>query len=221
MTEAEWMTCADPRPMLEFLHGKVSDRKFRLFTVACCRRIRHLINDRECRKAVDVAEEHADGLVTDRELAQADAAVTARVAKERLAAWSTLDGYVRYMAAGATQCSAKWGQLSYFAASAARCASQARSAAEGMGESEAQCLLLREIVGNPFRRVAIDPACRTDEVTQLAQAIYGEGAFERLHELTDALRGAGCDDATLLAHCHETRQHVRGCWALDNVLGKQ
>jgi hypothetical protein len=39
MTEAEWLACADPRPMVEFLRGKASDRKLRLFASDCCVRL--------------------------------------------------------------------------------------------------------------------------------------------------------------------------------------
>jgi hypothetical protein len=61
MTEQEWLTCADPHPMLEFLRAKASVRKLRLFAVACSRRIWNLI-DPLGQAAVDVAEAYADGL---------------------------------------------------------------------------------------------------------------------------------------------------------------
>ena len=35
MTEAEWLTCNDPTRMLEFLRGKASERKLRLYACAC------------------------------------------------------------------------------------------------------------------------------------------------------------------------------------------
>lgn len=120
MTEAEWMTCTEPGSMLESLRGQASDEKFRLFAAACCRRIWHLIVDRECRKAVEAAEGHADGLVSDKKLERAHATLTALVVTERLAAWSTLEGYVRYMVIGAAQCAVQGSNPSYFAANAAR-----------------------------------------------------------------------------------------------------
>lgn len=81
--------------------------------------------------------------------------------------------------------------------------------------------LLRDLFGNPFRPVTIDPHWLATNVTTLAQAIYDERAFDRMPILADALEDAGCTNQDILAHCRGNGEHVRGCWALDLVLGKE
>jgi len=79
---------------------------------------------------------------------------------------------------------------------------------------------LRDIFGNPFRSVCLDAAWITRTVTQLAQAIYDERAFDRLPILADALEDAGCTNIDLLEHYRGGGEHVRGCWVVDLLLGK-
>jgi hypothetical protein len=85
-----------------------------------------------------------------------------------------------------------------------------------------QISVLREIFGNPFRPITFNPAWRTSDVMLLAQGIYGEKAFDRMPILADALQDAGCDSDDMLNHCRDASlPHVRGCWVLDLVLGKE
>jgi hypothetical protein len=50
-----------------------------------------------------------------------------------------------------------------------------------------------------------------------------EGTLDsaRLAILSDALLDAGCDNEELIAHCRSPEPHVRGCWAVDLILGKE
>ena len=52
MTEAEWLACKDPQRMLDFLRGKISNRKLRLFACSCCRRLWPLLPEERHRRAV-------------------------------------------------------------------------------------------------------------------------------------------------------------------------
>jgi hypothetical protein len=81
--------------------------------------------------------------------------------------------------------------------------------------------LLRDIFGNPFRPVAFDPAWRTPTAVALAQQMYESRDFSAMPILADALQDAGCDCDDILAHCRGTGPHVRGCWVVDAVLGKE
>jgi hypothetical protein len=58
-------------------------------------------------------------------------------------------------------------------------------------------------------------------MTRLTQIIYEQVDFDRLPELADAIEEAGCHDADILAHCREPGPHVKGCWAVDAILGKR
>jgi hypothetical protein len=71
VTEAEWLTRTDPQPMLDFLQGKVSKRKLRLFAAARCRLFRPDWDDLwPVREAVEVSEQLSDGLAPAGRLAR-------------------------------------------------------------------------------------------------------------------------------------------------------
>lgn len=82
-----------------------------------------------------------------------------------------------------------------------------------------QADLLREIFGNPFQptqfdRDRLDPALR-----EIARSIYDRRAYEELPILADALADAGFVPDEIVEHLGAGRPHVRGCWALDEVIG--
>ena len=81
--------------------------------------------------------------------------------------------------------------------------------------------LLHEVFGNPFSPARVDPAWLSSDVVALARIAYDGPAFDHLPILADALEDAGCTDAAILDHCRGPGPHVRGCWVVDLLLGKQ
>jgi hypothetical protein len=82
--------------------------------------------------------------------------------------------------------------------------------------------LLRDIFGNPFQPVSFSPDWRTDTAVSLARQMYDSREFGAMPILADALQDAGCDSEDILNHCRDANQvHVRGCWVVDLVLGKE
>jgi hypothetical protein len=246
VTEAEWLAATDPRPMLEFFRAKSADRKLLLLAVACCRRIWHLLADERCRHAVMTSERPADGFETEADMKkaawQAWTAASEAAGLDRsqemspdpivwqkdgaAAAWLTgMRGVTPNAAAKAVSCAARAA-----ARSAAVYGDPARESAR-RAELVEQSNVVRDLFGNVFRPVpAIDPvwlAWKGGTVARLAQAAYDdrhppEGTLEpaRLAALADALEDAGCADADLLGRLRSPGSHVRGCWAVDLVLGK-
>jgi len=84
-----------------------------------------------------------------------------------------------------------------------------------------QVRILHDLFGNPFRPASIAPSCRTPKLVALAHEIYDNYAFDRLPGLAEALKEAGCDNQEILDHCRAPGPHVRGCWVVDAVLGKE
>jgi hypothetical protein len=94
---------------------------------------------------------------------------------------------------------------------------------DGAAVRNVQASLIRDVVGNPFRNVAVAPgwlAWHDGAVRNMAQAVYEARRWADLPVLADALEDAGCADAAILTHCRAGGVHVRGCWVLDLLLGK-
>jgi hypothetical protein len=207
VTEQEWLACTEPEKMLKLLRGKGSDRKLRLFAYACCRRSWHLMTDND-RHAVEVAEHFSEGLATakDRDAAR----YTGSQARPgRLPAPSR--------AAGSPTFASGWSSACHVVA----------HSAETVLDGQTQCGLIREICGNPLRPATIPTASKTPTTVALAQAAYDErdlpsGHLDpaRLAVLADALEEAGCTDPDILGHLRGPGPHVRGCWAVDLLMGK-
>ena len=229
MTESEWLACTDPQPMLEFLRDRASDRKRRLFTCACCRRVWDALTDQRSRSAVEAAERYADGLAGREELAaQAEAAEAPASAVASARAREAVVSPVPHVTQAALAATGERAEPT-MRADATIWAAWATSEATRVPDQERrhQCALLRDLV-NPFRPVTPEPAWSTPQVVALAQAAYEQrelpaGTLDtaRLAVLADALEEAGCDQADLPAHLRGPGEHVRGCWAVDLLWGRE
>jgi hypothetical protein len=208
MTEADWLACKDPEALLAFLGGRAGERKLRLFTAACCRKIWPLLTDERSRRAVETTERYADGLATGEEMDAADAESDAVVGKQGTSA-----------ASAAMWCAAH-DRDDY-----GPCVAWVVRHLRGQFYNEPALLPDAALAGvlrclfNPFGPASLDPAWLTADVRALARGIDQGRKFEEMPVLGDALEDAGCTDQGVLEHCREG-DHARGCWLLDLVLGR-
>jgi hypothetical protein len=109
LSATTWRSQNQPWPLLHHLQrhcriGRVQGgkRKLRLFAVGCFRQEWHLFDDERCRRAAEVAERLADGVVTREEVVEAVAGAQA-VVREALGQLRELD------AQGVPPGPARWG----------------------------------------------------------------------------------------------------------------
>jgi hypothetical protein len=204
MTEREWLEATDPQAMLEFLlgSGKASDRKLRLFVAAFWR-----------WQAQHLPEAHGEDLLRRTGLME-QWGETGKVPKGvRLSRSQGVVFFARTASSAALN-------TAHFLKFPHRGEHKQRAAG-------VLSTLLRDIFG-PLSPVATSVLISNDGlILKLAQASYDEQLLPtghldpaRLAILADALEEAGCTDAELLAHLRSPGPHVRGCFALDAVLGK-
>jgi hypothetical protein len=207
MTEAEWLACEDPGALLDFLGGRAAGRKVRLLG-SCAPRSRWWpsLQDDRSWAALEVSERFADGLATAEEL---DAAT-----RDASAAWNAA---VEVFGPGD-----EWTRGAELALWAVHPGTAHNKAACVWADDDPTvCACVRDIFGNPFRPVVFSPEWRTDTAVALARQMYDAREFSAMPILADALQDAGCDNDDILNHARGPGPHVRGCWVVDLVLGRE
>ncbi len=204
MVERQDYTVSAYSGLHAYTRTRVRSRTLRLCACAFVRRFWHLLDTSGSRRAIEVSEQYADGLVRRKELASARAGTPARAS----------DPAVDWVAKAAARCAASgvyWRDVLDIAEALLDTARYTRSSAKA--ELEAQCEIVQHLVNAPSRTFELT---FSPSVLQLANALYsGEACSFALH---DALLEVG--HADLAEHFREP-YHPKGCWALDLLLGKQ
>ncbi len=214
MTEAEWLKCEDLTPMLKLFNTDAHKRKLRLLACACVSSLMPLVKlvPDQVQAGLDELERYADGMSTKAALKR----VRERMEKAQASTpfeRTTADDFVCFAVKFTAQEKGCFKAVKYSAS------------IWGWGTSAHVPLphfdLLRDIFGNPFRPITFAPDWRTDTAVALARGMYESRDFGAMPILADALQDAGCDNEDVLNHCRGGGPHVRGCWVVDLVLGKE
>ena len=221
--ESWWRTCQTPCHLWHAAEKAFTERKMRLFLTACCRSVWADLPDPRSRAAVEVMERFADGRAARDDLDEAARRATDAISAADLGVgftgqycidlenWNLGPSHTYPTPAGVVAQVTAVPELAgvgvdWFAIPLVTCA--------------AACELLRDLLAPPFRQPGCDPRWLTPNVAAVARSIYDTSEFGDMPILGDALEEAGCTDAALLDHCRTTVRHVRGCFVLDQILGK-
>jgi hypothetical protein len=209
--EAEWQASDDLGWMLGYIAKRASGRKFRLYTCASGRLIWYSLVE-EFRTLIAAAELFADGQCTAQRLSALKGSCTKAMNKGRVQS-DVLENLWCMEVANTNAVGGAW-RYAYFTNSGT--------------PNARQSAIVRCIFGNPFRVPLANPRHLSPAVVSLAGVAYDERDLpsghldpDRLAILADALEDAGSTDASILDHLRSPGPHVRGCWALDLVLGRE
>jgi hypothetical protein len=212
MTEEEWQSCPDTFQLYEALPQPVSHRRLRLWAIACGRR---LVSP-SC--PTSRYEQYRSWLASPRwelSLAAAEQFADGELDRTGLRAARVPEGgpYNMFLITAG---------IKHFTHRAALGSIRGCGNEFGAPSVDEQATLFRDIFGNPFRPVSFSPSWRTDTALTLARQMYDSRDFGAMPILADALQDAGCEDEHILNHSRDASQiHVRGCWVVDLVLGKE
>lgn len=224
MTEEEWLDCYNVETLLDVILDRASSRKMRLLAAAACSAACTILVQPYSSAVVEVVERYADGLASSQELSKAAANawdVSNRWAVGPEPPLASAEAFSEFFQRADTHEALAWAASEEGTTERDTVAVLSRALFMLWTSGIDLCDFLRDIFGNPFRPVAFDGRWRTTNVVELARTIYDERTFDRLPILADALLDAGCNNDDILSHCRSDGPHVRGCWAVDLVLGKE
>jgi hypothetical protein len=237
LTEADWLSCKEPAWMLTALWDNASARKCRLVAVAVCRQLKVWRSDPCIYEAVETAELCADERVGDEERARAEVAIREFQADIRREMGSSSPLWLLEANDQAERLRRALAHAQFAEWAVSRRSFDPRDM-HGRLPADEECWvfgiengafaeILCEVFGNPFHPSLISPLSQTPDVIALANSAYENrelpsGTLDREHLgiLADALEEAGCMEQSVLEHLRGASYHVRGCWALDLILGK-
>jgi hypothetical protein len=176
----------------------LSDRKLKLFLCGCCRQISSDISS-----DIEIVEEFIDG----------------RLGRKDVYKKTTLDfrrDLFSFLTGSSVECAVS--SMLYYLGKCDPSLPENIKIHFAEVEDKAIAQVLREVY-NPFCN--FKPEYITSDVDCIAKDIYFNRKWYGLPILADALEDSGCNESVILEHLRSNSNHMRGCWALDIVLGKE
>lgn len=191
----------EPAELLRFIGQQGGDRKLRLFAAAWCRL---WPDSASATDLIAAAELLADDETFHQEFTEVVKATEVSLLLPRIAALIEVcngtDPFSCYMTASAV-------------------ANGLLDGAQSPEAREALVTRARCVMGPPGR---MKPGgWVTPTAIAMAQDIYDNYAFTALGILADLLEDSRCREKLVLDHCRQSGEHIRGCWVVDLILGKQ